>query len=138
MVGRGGDGGDVGGEGEGWLGTCRGVGWVGVGVKSGVCGGVHGCGGVWGREGGAGRGRVSIWVCEWGGYIYIYIYVWTCGSLPQPPLLLSFDLIDQIPFRWQSPTPLPTLPNPTTSQAIPLTCKLFCCTGHMWQINTRN
>ena len=91
MVGRGGDGGDVGGEGEGWLGTCRGVGWVGVGVKSGVCGGVHGCGGVWGREGGAGRGRVSIWVCEWGGYIYIYIYIcvdlWQSAPAPSPPLL---------------------------------------------------
>ena len=90
---------------------CRGVGWLGVGVKSGVCGGVHGCGGVWGREGGGGEGGEYMGV--WVGRLHIYIYVWTCGSLPQPPILLSFDLMDHIPFRWQSPTPLPTPPNPT-------------------------
>ena len=63
---------------------CRGVGWLGVGGKSGVCGGVHGCGGVWGREGGGGRG-VSIWVCGWGGYIYIYM----CGPVAVCPSPLS-------------------------------------------------
>lgn len=112
---------------KGWLGG------VGMGVMGGgggrVAGHVQGCGlawggseewcvwwgaWVWGCVGEGGRGReggeyMGVWV----GRLHIYIYVWTCGSLPQPPILLSFDLMDHIPFRWQSPTPLPTPPNPT-------------------------
>jgi len=75
-----------------------------------VGGGVGGSGaGGCGRGGGEGGEYMGVWV----GRLHIYIYVWTCGSLPQPPILLSFDLMDHILFRWQSPTPLPTPPNPT-------------------------